>query len=87
MSDAEKKANPQFHVAGGYLKKRSYKEAWALAWPALAAEVKQQFLDLPNFDADIFFEITGVDVRKPDTCAGKVVEIDGKKYKLTEVVE
>ena len=85
MTNDEKVANPQFHIAGGYLKKLEYKDAWREAWSKLTAEVKQQFLNLPNFDADIFLEITGVDVREKATCNGKVVEIDGKKYKLTEV--
>ena len=83
MTDAQKKADPQFHVRGGTLIKRTYKEAWAVAWAEASAEIKQQFLDLPNFDADIFLEITGIDVRVK-SCAGKVVEIDGKKYKLVE---
>jgi len=84
MTDTEKKDNPQFHVAGGYLKKRSYKDAWREAWSNLDVHTKQQFLELPNFDANLFLEITGVDVRT-GSCAGKIVEIDGKKYKLTEM--
>lgn len=84
MTDTEKKANPQFHVAGGYLKKRSYKDAWREAWSNLDVNTKQRFLELPNFDANLFLEITGVDV-KTGSCAGKIVEVDGKKYKLTEI--
>ena len=47
---------------------------------------KERFVALPNFCPDIFEEITGiqVDAEEP-TCEGKVVEIDGKKYRLTEV--
>jgi hypothetical protein len=40
---------------------------------------------LPEFDAEIFKEITGIDVNAKKSCDGKVVEIDGKKYKLMEV--
>jgi hypothetical protein len=43
---------------------------------------------LPEFDAEIFKKITGIDVQSPDSnqeICGKVVEIDGKKYKLMEV--
>ena len=44
------------------------------------------FLDLPNFDAAIFEQITGINVAKTEvSCNGKVVEIDGKKYELKEV--
>lgn len=88
MTEEQKKNDPQFYVKKGTLITRTYKEAFILAWSTLDEKVKQQFLDLPNFDADIFLEITGVDVRNkltPPTCSGKIVEIDGKKYKLTEV--
>ena len=74
-------------VSVGTLITRTYKEAWGIAWSKSDQNKKNEFLNLPNFDADIFFEITGVDVRKSkeQTCTGKIVEIDGKKYKLTEV--
>jgi len=85
MTDKQKKDNPDFHTKEGILITRSYKEAWQIAWAKATPEQKQEFLDLPNFDADIFLEITGVDVRKKDSCDGKVVEIDGKKYKLSEI--
>jgi hypothetical protein len=65
---------------------RSYKEAWTLYWTKASKEDKQRFLDLPNFDSRIFEEITGVDVEVAiKSCDGKIVEIDGKKYKLSEV--
>jgi hypothetical protein len=90
MTDIQKKNDPQFFVKKGTLITRTYQEAFILAWSELSKDIKQQFLDLPNFDADIFLEITGVDVRTkltPLSCSGKIVEIDGKKYKLTEVGE
>jgi hypothetical protein len=87
MTEAQKLEDKDFFVKKGTLIKRTYKEAFVLSWAKLDKKTKRQFLDLPNFDADIFFEITGVDVRskEPLTCSGKIVEIDGKKYKLTEV--
>jgi hypothetical protein len=87
MTDEQKKADPQFHIKQGTLIKRTYKEAWAKAWSESSVELKQQFLDLPNFDPAIFLEITGIDVSvdKEETYSGKIVEIDGKKYKLQEV--
>jgi hypothetical protein len=39
---------------------------------------------LPEFDAAIFEEITGINVNEK-SCAGKIVEIDGRKYKLQDV--
>ena len=85
MTDAQKKEDPNFSVKGGTLIKREYKEAWKIGWSKASEETKKQFQALPNFDADIFLEITGIDVRKSDSCSGKIVIIDGKKYKLTEV--
>ena len=86
MTDAQKIDNPKFHITGGFLIKRTYKEAWRLYWDTKASkEDKQKFLNLPNFDADIFEEITGINVRKNDSCNGKIIEIEGKKYKLEEL--
>lgn len=62
MTDAEKKADPEFYVRGGYLKEYDYKEAWANFWKDTDEENRQKFLNLPNFDAEVFKEITGVDV-------------------------
>ena len=84
MTSEQKKNDPDFHVKGGTLIERTYQEAWQLYWSEASQDDKQMFLDLPNFDASIFKEITGIDVES-QTCNGKIVEIDGKKYKLTEV--
>jgi hypothetical protein len=87
MSDLQKQKDPQFFVKKGTLITRTYKEAFAIGWAKLDEKTKQQFKDLPNFDAAIFFEITGVDltIKEKPSCSGKIVEIDGKKYKLSEV--
>jgi len=87
MTDAQKKADKDYHIKGGTLIQRTYHEAWAEAWQNTTEEIRQQFLDLPNFDAAIFKEITSIDVEAPkvESCEGKIVEIAGKKYTLTEV--
>ena len=86
MSDEEKKADPQFHIRDGYLKTFTWEEAWANYWRDSDKEERERVLNLPNFDAAIFKQITGIDVGKKEaSCAGKVVEIDGKKYRLEEV--
>jgi hypothetical protein len=88
MTDQQKLNDKDFHIKKGTLITRTYKEAWALYWSEASKDDKDKFLNLPNFDKDIFLEITGVDVglkKQEETCEGKVVEIDGKKYKLTEV--
>jgi PPE-repeat protein len=62
MTDLEKKNNSTFYVQMGYLKTNDYKVAWSIAWNSAEKSKKQEFLDLPNFDAKIFEEITGIKV-------------------------
>jgi len=66
MTDEEKKSEPKFHVRGGYLKTVEYEEAWSSFWKDTDEENRQKFLDLPNFDQEIFKEITGIDVEVKD---------------------
>ena len=84
MTAQQKKSDKDFYIKGGTLIKLDYKAAWNEVWGNLDEGTKYKFLQLPNFDADIFKEITGIDVGKSNSCAGKVVEIDGKKYRLEE---
>ena len=63
MTDQEKKDNPKHETTEGYLKTISYKEGWANFWGNLTEESKQVFLDIENFDAEIFMEITGIETR------------------------
>ena len=86
LTDEQKKADPDFHTRGGSLITVEYKEAWRVAWGEASEELKEKFTSLPNFDPEIFLEITGIALtKKEQTCDGKVVVIDGKEYKLTEV--
>lgn len=83
MSEREKREHPKHEMCGGYLKMYEYKEAWANFWKATTEENRQKFLNLPNFDAKIFEEITGIDVgQKAVSLSGKEVSvtIDGKTY-------
>lgn len=63
----------------GYLKTYSYKEAWSNFWNSTTEELKQQIQELPNFNAEIFKEITGIDVNNKKkyelVFEGKKVEI------------
>ena len=81
MTDYEKGANPMFHIRQGYLKTFSYKEAWANFWKDTDEENRKKFLALPNFDAKVFEDITGINVL--DT--SDVIEIEGKKYTISEI--
>jgi len=81
MTDAEKKADPKFFVRGGYLKTYTNEEAWANYWRDSDEKEKQKVLNLPNFDAAVFKEATGIDVgQKDDT-----IEIEGKSYSIREI--
>ena len=83
MTTQEKLDNPKFFVADGFLKSVDWFEAWKVYWEKSDAEEKRKVLGLPNFDAAIFKEITGVDVtEKTLSCEGKEVVVDGKRYKL-----
>ena len=66
MSDSEKEEHPYHEATGGYLKVLDYKEAWKEMWKSLSEKEKQSILDLPNFDKDIFFDITGIRIEKGD---------------------
>ena len=67
MTDTEKRENPRAEVCGGYLKRLDYKEAFQKSYGDLSDEerLKQTALlkALPNFDADIFFEISGIRIK------------------------
>jgi hypothetical protein len=56
-----------------------YQTAFKKAWAKLSKDEKDTFLNLPYFDADIFFKITGVNVRGEET-----ITIDGKTYQVTD---
>ena len=53
----------EIETCGGFLKTLEYKEAWKLAYDKTDDKEKIQLFNLPNFDADIFEEISGIDVR------------------------
>ena len=63
MSDKEKEENPKYKTTGGYLKKRTYHEAWQIMWGSWTKEQQDSIKKLPNFDKDIFKEITGIEVK------------------------
>ena len=53
----------EIEICGGFLKTLEYKEAWKLAYDKTNDKEKIQLFNLPNVDADIFEEISGIDVR------------------------
>lgn len=64
MSDKEKTENPSYKTTGGYLKVEEPKYSPQEWWNNLPKMKKDIVMGLPNFDADIFKKITGIEVRK-----------------------
>ena len=80
MTDDEKVDDPEFNVRGGHLRKYTHKEAWANFWKDTNEENRQKFINLPNFDADVFKEITGIDVRNKEKPVPQEITVDGVTY-------
>ena len=64
MIEEEKEEHPEYITTGGYLKTFKFKEACNNMWNNLTKSEKNKITDLPNFNAEIFKEITGIDVNK-----------------------
>ena len=64
MTDEEKATHPEAETTGGYLKERTTADNARKWWAGLSADDRNVILSLPNFDAAIFKEITGIDVSK-----------------------
>jgi len=62
MTEWEKEHWPSYKEDGGYLKTYAYQEAWQDAWTLASNKDKNLLYRLPNFDADVFEEISGIDV-------------------------
>lgn len=62
MTDEEKAVHPDHEAAGGYLKTLDQSECVQLWWGSLTDWEKNVITEIPNFDRDIFREITGIDV-------------------------
>jgi hypothetical protein len=64
MTETEKAENPTYETTDGYLKVYDYKEAFRNSWDNASLEDRHKILLVPNFDNEIFKEITGIDVNK-----------------------
>lgn len=62
MTAEEKQKHPEHEHMGGYLKTVDFKTACKMMWNRLTAEEKRKVCEIPNFDASVFEEITGIDV-------------------------
>lgn len=62
MSEDEKSVHPDYEATSGYLKVVGFKEACAIMWRKISNEDKEAVKAIPNFDPDVFEEITGIRV-------------------------
>lgn len=66
MTDEEKNSYPEAEITGGYLKKLNKFECNIKWWRDLSDEEKAIIIAIPNFDKEIFKEITGIDIDEED---------------------
>ena len=87
MSQQEKEQHPEYVTTGGYLKKYEYKEAFRKSfekakrlpdWPEQLKRLKA----LPNFDAKIFEEISGI---TPEELGISNKDLAGKTKRVMKV--
>lgn len=64
MTDEEKEQHSKYEITGGYLKEPDDSKCVQAWWDNLSDHEKDIVKSLPNFDAEIFKEITGIDVNK-----------------------
>ena len=62
MTDEEKAAHPEHETTGGYLKILDESECGQIWWGGLLDRKKDIIKSLPNFDADIFYQCTGIKI-------------------------
>ena len=61
-TDEEKKEHAKdIEVCGGFLKTLEYKEAFKIAWNKASKDEHKKVLELPNWNNEIFKEISGID--------------------------
>ena len=62
MIDEEKKQHPEYKVVGGYLKILDESECGQLWWNSLPERYKNIIKAIPNFDKEIFEDVTGIKI-------------------------
>ena len=61
-TEEERAADPEKDRRGGHLVGRTPEEAWAEWWEKLTDENREIIKQIPNFDPDVFKDITGIEV-------------------------
>lgn len=63
MTDEEKEKNPNYKITGGYLETLDYKEAAQRSYARATKKDQDLIEQVPNYDAEVLFEIFGIDRR------------------------
>ena len=66
MTDEEKLAHPSHETTGGYLKVLDESECGQIWWDGLSEHNRNIIRALPNFDPDIFEQVTGIKILPDD---------------------
>ena len=85
MTDKEKEDNESYKTTGGYLKEYDYKEAFQQSYNKASQEDKDLLLKLPNFNAEVFKEISGINILKqetPELTMEEAIEKIGFEFKI-----
>ena len=75
MTDDEKNNWTSHKQTGGFLKTIDYKDAWKEMWNGMSSDEKKIFTTLTNFDADIFQQITGINVKVQDSATQEAIKL------------
>ena len=62
MTEAEKAEHPEYKITGGYLKEQDTSNCYIEWWDGLTEHEKQVIKNIPNFDPQKFYLITGIKV-------------------------
>ena len=62
MTEEEKEKHPEYKTTGGCLRKR--KSDAQKQWEELEEKERETVMALPNFEPEIFYEITGIRVQE-----------------------
>ena len=62
MTDEEKEQHPECEVVGGYLKLLDESGCGQLWWDSLSERYKNIIKAMPNFDKEIFEDVTGINI-------------------------
>lgn len=84
MTQKEKDDNPTYGNAKGYLKKLDYKEEFKKSYNKATKEDRAKIHNIPNFNADKFLEISGIDVRVNSEQEAKKQALIAKANELLE---